>query len=243
LPAGAVLAVLVVIAPALAQQCPPGTHELSRTREGSKLTLQCACNEGSTAVGNACLKATDIADRLGPRLQGSWSKRETLVLAETLGRIDDPALRTWMIMHLSAFHRWPRDDGGQVSADGTGLKFRDSFFVPPMTDAMRDNLLAFEAGKSFWNATNAKMLADGRPMNVWFSSYFSGHAELLSDLRHSTVRGADLGWVVDPDMVSGFADLFRAEALHMKLPKDAPGAGDWRQARDDFRSHVLPLIR
>ena len=194
-------------------------------------------------MGNACLKTADIADRIAARLRGNWSKSETAALAEALGRIDDPSLRTWMILHLSAFQRWHRDDGGQVSADGTGLKFRDAFFAPPMTDAMRDNLLAFEAGKSFWNATNAKALSDGRPMNVWFSGYFSEHAGLLSDMRHSTVRGANLGWVVDPDMISGFADLFRAEALNMKPRKGSARANEWQKARDDFRTRVIPLIR
>ncbi|MBI4963710.1 MAG: hypothetical protein HY913_10590 [Desulfomonile tiedjei] len=130
----------------------------------------------------------------------------------------------------------PPDKG--ITADGTVLKFKGHFFQN--NPAKRDNLIAFEAGKVFWNRMKDRAVGDGRSLGRWFSDELAGNNSAIKAMQAARHGGDDLSELDDWDTASQFAYVFRAQALGLKKPRHS---GEWDEVIDEFRENVNPLLK
>ncbi|MBI4962472.1 MAG: hypothetical protein HY913_04285 [Desulfomonile tiedjei] len=137
----------------------------------------------------------------------------------------------------------PPDKG--IAADGGALKFKDHFFSH--SPAKRESLLAFEAGKVFWNIMKDKTVEDGQTLEQWFRHQWSGRETVIAEMKRARHKGEGLSdprdikrTIADPEMNSQFACVFRAQALGLRNSKDSD---EWEEVIEEFRENVHPLLR
>ncbi|MBI2296297.1 MAG: hypothetical protein HYU76_09770, partial [Betaproteobacteria bacterium] len=81
---------------------------------------------------------------------GNWDEKEKKLVNDALRGLKDGNLRNW-ITASAQLNRFKDNAFSPLTASGSVLRFKDGFFLGDITVANRENLIAFEAGKVFWN--------------------------------------------------------------------------------------------
>lgn len=149
-----------------------------------------------------------------------------------LQAVAESELKNWITGYVQ-LERFRRDDFGPITANGSTLRFKNGFFSNNLTGAKRENLLAFEAGKVFWNTMRHKRVKAGGTLEQWFIGYSSRHSSIIADMKTAAHKNVGLSELGDIDTASQFAYVFRARALQLNKASD----------RLDFDEHVNPLLR
>jgi hypothetical protein len=182
-------------------------------------------------------KQDEARNRLKKELQkykwsGNWKLEEQELVHNTLRRLKDKTIRDWITVNvLFEFN----DDPGQQKispwAGNATLVFTKDFFSRVKTNAGRDNLIAFEAGKAFWN----NKMAGNQTVVTWFSNYSVDHSSLISNLKNAELQ-KDLSFIKDPpgEVPSAFGYVFGAQALGLQLDETA---------QNEFKVRIAPLLQ
>jgi hypothetical protein len=120
------------------------------------------------------------------------------------------------------------------------LKFRGVFFTD-ITDARRENLLAFEGGRVFWNLVKNKPLKTGGTVESWWNAFYGDHSSIW-EMKAAMHKGDALGELSDNDPGAMMAYVFRAEALGLEKPADSAARRDWEEVARAFDQHVGNLL-
>jgi hypothetical protein len=130
-----------------------------------------------------------------------------------------------------------RDDLGQQNmispwASDAALIFNDYFFSRNISNARRENLITFEAGKAFW----LHNVAGNRTLNSWFINYHTQQLPVIERLAKAKHQKEDLSFIYDKpqEMSSAFGYLFLAQALGLKLDKTS---------HKEFELRIAPFLR
>jgi len=170
---------------------------------------------------------------------GSWNDGDRRVVAESLRALKDADLQAWLSGRAEK-NRYKADNFSPITANGTTLRIKDGFFQEPK--ARRENLLAFEGGKVFWNAMKDQRLPDGATLESWFIQYASAHLGAIGEMKGAKHDGVDFSGLGDFDTTSQFAYVFRTQALQIARPAGRTGQEEWDRMTREFRSRVLPLV-
>jgi hypothetical protein len=165
---------------------------------------------------------------------GNWDKTEKTSAQHALGRFMDATLRNWIAANVQ-FKRVAPDGVSALSVAGSQLRFKDGFFASSKTDAGRENLLAFEAGKAYWETMKDKPDEAGKTLQSWFMDL---PASMFSSMKNAKHGGESLAWVADPDSASQFSHVFRAQALQLDKPKDPQARREWERVLREFRARI-----
>jgi hypothetical protein len=222
--------------------CTVGNQCLARTSARVCSDGEHYCGEGSRCAENNQCFAVSQAQPLGIDFTGTWSDREKGVVSDLLRGFKDESLRDWIEAQAEA-NRFKANNFGSISVNGSTLRFRDGFFQEK--PARRENLLAFEAGKAFWNSNKDRQLGDGKTLESWFFAYSAVHGSVITDMKVAKNQGGDdLSTLGDFDAVSQFAYMFRAQALQLARPAAARSSQkEWESVSKEFRARIAPLSR
>lgn len=175
-----------------------------------------------------------------PKWTGKWNETEMEVVDRALQGFKGSELKNWIARKIS-FERFKRDTFGPLTANESTLRFKDDFFSSDLTDAGRENLLAFEAGKVFWNEMKDKPVEPERKtLERWFNSY--GHSSVTEAMQAAAHNGETLSGLGDLDVASQFGYIFRAKAIEVDKSSDAIERQKWDAVIHDFDTHVGPLL-
>lgn len=172
--------------------------------------------------------------------KGEWDKEEKDKVHEALSGFKDGKLKNWIAKNAEfnrdkTFSSIPRPAMG---ADKSVLNFNDDFFSNDITnadgsrvknpDARRENLIAFEGGKVFWN----HMKDSQRDKLIDLAKR---HGSVISQMKAANHENENLKWLADyGDYQSMFAYVFRAKALQLDKPKDKKGKQEWGDVIEEF---------
>lgn len=165
---------------------------------------------------------------------GNWDKKEKELVRSALSRLKDKKIRDWIAANVR-FEL--RDDPGQQDmispwAGNATLIFNNYFFSRGSTNARRENLIAFEAGKAFW----LNKVVGNRTFNAWFSKYSADHLSLIRRLVNAKHQQEDMSFIYDDpqESSSAFGYVFRAQALGLQLDKTA---------QNEFEVRIAPFLQ
>ena len=171
---------------------------------------------------------------------GNWSDRDKQLVNESLRGLKDADLRSW-IGSKAELNRFKADNFSPLTANGSTLRFKDGFFQEQ--PARRENLIAFEAGKVFWNSMKDRRLADGSTLESWFVAYSGARGYVIADMKAARHKGDDWSGLGDLiDAPSQFGHVFRAQALQLTRPGGRGSQQEWDRFTSEFRTRVNPLL-
>jgi len=165
---------------------------------------------------------------------GKWENKEKEFVRSALSRVKDSKIRDWIAANVRFELRDDPGQQGMVSpwaGNGT-LVFNNYFFSKDITNAGRENLIAFEAGKALWINK-----VEGNPtLQDWFSQYSDDHQSTIRRLASAKHQGEDLSFIYDDpqETSSAFGYVFRAQALGLQLDKTV---------QHEFEVRIAPLLR
>lgn len=228
----AVATVLSLVSGAYAQtdpNCPYPNSTVNKAKSKPPHYV-CDCNSGFHPVAGACVTL---------RLSGPWKPDEAKRLASALGAVKNDEIRSWLANRLE-FVRYKADSFSPITAFGGIVRVKDGFFAME-NRYERENLVAFESGKAFWDQMK------NRNLEGWFRGYQTRNVAMMADLRitlHGRTSGKDgkskpvsmSAYGDTIDYHSSFGHYFRAEALQLSAPK-------WKREMDEFRAKIIPLVR
>jgi len=135
-------------------------------------------------------------------------------------------------------------------AGDSKLIFTRSFLAESVP--MRENLIAFEAGKVFYANMKNKPVGEGKTLSQWFAGFASEHADAIQNMKDAknqtggipteglgTVMIADPAW----EGTSAFGYIFRAQALQLEKPKDKKAQEEWDKTVSEFQKNINPLLQ
>jgi len=202
---------------------------------------------GSGVTVNGTISGTGrVEGASSAQWSGNWNGGEKTLVQSALSTFQDAGLKNW-IASVPQLNRYKNDNFDPVTANGTALRFKDDFFSDAKTNpARRDNLIAFEGGKVFWNMMKDRPVAGGRTLEAWFKSYIDQHQTALSEMkaaRHQNGQYSEsLSYISDfIDPASQFGQVFRAQALNLEKPTQAQT--EWNAVLREFQAHVQPLLQ
>lgn len=171
-----------------------------------------------------------------------WRSEDRVVVVDVLRGMKDAELMDWMATHVQ-FGRFPDDNVSPLSASGAMLRFKDVYFDRRTSPAQRENLLAFEGGKVFYETMKEVSLEDGRTFERWFLGYYPAHSSVISDMSEARHEGQPLGTTDFVDAHSAFGHLFRAQALELERPIGQDRQKDWDEVQQAFRQRLDQVMR
>lgn len=172
---------------------------------------------------------------------GKWDENEKKLVNNTLRGLKDGKLRNWIAANVQ-FNRSKPDGVSPLSVNGSVLNFKDDFFTKS-TNAKRENLIAFEAGKAFWNSMKDKPVGEGKTLETWFIGYYGGHFSAIGDMHTAKHGNEDLPTTDRLDAPSSFAHIFRAQVLQMNRPKEPKAQQEWNTVIREFRRRIDQLLQ
>lgn len=172
----------------------------------------------------------------------NWRSEDRDVATAALRGLKDATLRDWMAAHVQ-FGRFPDDNVSPLSASGAMLRFKDVYFAQSTPPAQRENLLAFEGGKVFYETMKDVRLEDGRTFERWFLGYYPAHTSVIADMSAARHGGQPLGTSDFVDAHSAFGHLFRAQALELELPSGHSRQEAWNEVQQTFRQGLDQVMR
>lgn len=181
---------------------------------------------------------------------GRWTANETNLVWRSIETWQDKELRDWTYNSAAKVRTEGVSDStalvgsgrtrlaanNMISANGTNLTFKSGFFVESVDEAVRANLVAFEAGKVAWATIGAHGAGANADLEKWFQSFIAAHPGLIHEIHAAAYGGRDLSGLGDQDTPSGFGYVFSARALGL-------GGKRWEGALQEFHGHVFPLLR
>lgn len=173
---------------------------------------------------------------------GSWSDGDRQIVNQSLNGLKDADLRKW-IATRAELNRYKTDTFSPITANGSTLRFKDGFFQEQ--PARRENLIAFEAGKVFWNAMKERQVKDPADPNrtttleEWFSANANGR--VIAEMKKAKHGGVDFSQLGDIDAPSQFGYMFRTQALQI-APPGGSSRQEWDRSTRAFRAVVNPLL-
>jgi len=171
---------------------------------------------------------------------GNWSDADKGAVSTALDAIKDSELRDWIVTHAE-LNRFKDDNFSPLTAFNSTLRFKDGFFGEK--PARQENLLAFEAGKVFWNQMKNRTLGSGQTLEAWFIAYSGGNASIIAEMRMAKHGGDDMSSYADlADAPSQFGHIFRASALRLERTSGA-SQQDLDRVAGEFRARIGPLLR
>lgn len=172
----------------------------------------------------------------------TWQSADHDVARAALRGIQNEDLMVWMAAHVE-FGRFADDHVSPLSAAGSMLRFKDSYFDARTPPAQRENLLAFEGGKVFYETMKNVQIGDGRTFERWFLGFYPSRSSVISEMSTTSHRGQPLGTSDLIDAHSAFAHLFRAEALALPRPKGYWQRQAWEAAQQEFLQYLDLAMR
>jgi len=175
---------------------------------------------------------------------GIWDKKEKDKVQDSLGGLKDRELRNWIDANAE-FDRAKPDGVSPLSAHGSVLRFKDDFFsgTTKRDNGRRKNLIAFEAGKVFWNSMKDKPVGGGKTLELWFTGYVGGNFSVIGDMHKAKHGNEDLPTSDRLDVSSSFAHIFRAQVLELDKPKEQRAQQKWDEVIGEFRTRIDRLLR
>jgi predicted nucleic acid-binding Zn-ribbon protein len=173
---------------------------------------------------------------------GTWADHDRVVVNQALQGWKDERLRAWLAENAQ-LNRFTKDTFSPITASGSELRFKDGFFSEQLRGARRENLLAFEAGKVFWNTMKDQPIGEGRTLETWFANYATEHDSVIQDMRGAKHLSEDLAWVTDYDTASQFAYIFRAQTIELERPAAQNARQQWEGVMHDFRTRIYGLLQ
>jgi len=192
------------------------------------------------AAGQRVKPAAKKADQAIAKWSGNWNEKEKekKLIRNIVRKFKDKELRDWIAANME-FKRSKPDGVSPISASGSALKIKDDFFLK--TPGEQVNLLAFEAGKVFWNIVKGEQTL----MNWWFS-YDNKYHSVIAKMKRAKYgdRGEDLSKVSDPlfEHYSGFGYVFRAVVLPLDEPKELSELQEWNNAVNEFKVQIKKVL-
>jgi hypothetical protein len=177
----------------------------------------------------------------------AWQAEKNIVAMakDALQAFKDQGLKNWVVKNVGIEIRTGPGQQDRISpwAGNFKLIFTKRFLTE--TAAMRENLMAFEAGKVLWVSMIDKSVGRDELLKTWFANFFTDHQAIIEDMhaaKHQNEGLSDIG-VVDPPWDSGstFGYIFRAQAL--QLPEGQEAQPEWKKAIREFQAHINPLLR
>lgn len=176
-----------------------------------------------------------------PDWTGKWDKTERGAVTNALKGFQDTELKNWITRNVH-FDRFTRDNFSPITANESTLRFKAGFFSSDLTDDGRESLLAFEAGKVFWNEMKSKAVKPGgETLEHWFANY--GHSSVTEEMKAAPHNKSKLSGLGDLDTPSQFAYIFRAKAIKLDKPSDPSARQRWDAVIHDFDTHIGPLLK
>jgi len=183
----------------------------------------------------------DIMPSNEPDWTEKWDKTEMRAVKNALAGFQDTELQNWIAGNVH-FERFTRDNFSPITANESTLRFKAGFFSSDLTEDDRASLLAFEAGKVFWNEMkNRAVKPGGETLEHWFNNY--GHSSVTEEMQAAAHHKSKLSGLGDLDTASQFGYIFRAKAIELDKPGDAIARQQWNVVIRDFEAHVGPLLR
>lgn len=171
-----------------------------------------------------------------------WGDEDQDIAVDALRGMKDETLRNWLAAHVE-FGRFPDDKVSPLSASGSTLRFKDAYFARNLEPAQRENLLAFEGGKVFYEMTKDVPVAGGQTFERWFFGFYGAHMAVISDMAAASHQGQSLGTSDLLDAHSAFGHLFRAQALELDIPAGYERRGEWDDVQREFGAQLERLVR
>ncbi|MDI6891249.1 MAG: hypothetical protein QMC83_10005 [Thermodesulfovibrionales bacterium] len=171
-----------------------------------------------------------------------WDENEKKLVSKTLRGLKDGKLRNWIAANAK-FGRYKYDGVSPLSVSGSVLRFKDDFFSGVITDAKRENLVAFEAGKVFWNIMKDKPVEGDKTLERWFVDYVSRHSSVIWEMKRAKHKNEDFSGIGDIDTTSQFAYIFRAQALKLDRPKEPNTQQKWNTVIREFQTRIDQLLQ
>jgi len=185
-------------------------------------------------------------------LDNYWGTGEKEMIQNALSRLKDRKIRNWIATNVQ-FVRFkymvPSNFPDYMSSGASLLRFKDGFFLGNTTDARRENLIAFEAGKAFYLSMKDQPAEGGKPLRTWFEDFSGLHDKVIVEMKAAKHHDANyhnegLSFIQDyADPESRFGYIFRAQALQLDNPKSQLERQEWDEVILEFRKHVDPLLR
>lgn len=172
----------------------------------------------------------------------NWSGKDRDAAVDVLRGMKDVQLMDWMAANVQ-FGRFPDDNVSPLSASGSMLRFKDVFFDSSTSPAQRENLLAFEGGKVFYETMKDVPIDGGQTFERWFMGYYPAHGSVISDMSKARHNGQPLGTSDLIDAHSAFGHLFRAQALELDKPIGYWKQKDWDAVQQTFKQHLDQVMR
>ena len=183
----------------------------------------------------------DMTSSNDPYWAGKWDKAQMRAAKKALEGFQDIELKKWVTDRVR-FERFTRDNFSPITAYESTLRFKAGFFSGDRTDDDRASLLAFEAGKVFWNEMKDKAKQPGgETLGHWFYNY--GHSSVIEEMKAAPHKTSKLSTLGDLDTASQFAYVFRAKAITLNKPNASIGRQRWNAVISDFDSYIGPLLK
>jgi hypothetical protein len=126
--------------------------------------------------------------------------------------------------------------------NGSELMFTDYFLSKSRAD--RENLVAFEAGKVFYERIKDRPVKEWGSFDAWFSHFASKNEALIEQMRsatHGDRNFVNLGLADIADNRSSFAFIFRVQAF--RLPEGQEMPKKWKEVIKGFRTRMDPFLQ
>lgn len=183
-----------------------------------------------------------VRDVVVANWSANWGTTDAGLAKVALGGFEDAGLMNWLAAHAN-FGRYPDDGTSPLSVSGSTLRFKDRFFAAGTSPAQRENLVAFEGGKLFYNRMKDTPLQGGGTLGSWFRGYYGGHTSIIEEMM-DTKHGDEAVHTTDfYDEHSRFASVFRSQALQLEKPKGYWEKKEWEDVMREFKlrmDQVLP---
>jgi hypothetical protein len=193
-----------------------------------------------------------------------WKPEEKEMVYALLNRLKPGPLRDWIGANIvfnradiSASPNLPISSNDMISMSGSTLNFKNSFFsVSEVKDidggkikgeglnARRESLVAFEAGKAFYDTMENAPVGDGKNLSGWTDDYRGKQGSTISAMRTAQYRKDNFAGATN-DVAKNhdvFGYLFRAELLKLDKPKEQAAQQKWDAAIRDFDKQIRPLL-
>ncbi|MBE7494369.1 MAG: hypothetical protein HS117_05460 [Verrucomicrobiaceae bacterium] len=217
-----------------------------RRRDLAKLASETAACSAAVKKFNADVEALvpspPAGDPSAASWTGHWEVAENKKALAALSAFKDARLKEWVEQKAPKDRvpgtpsSLPPAASDMISANGTLLTFKNGFFDSRASDAKRENLLAFEAGKVLWSAGMTRKVDQDRSLENWFKDFLRANPGLVEELKAEQHQGEGLSELGDlADTQSQFAHVFRAKALGL-------GSKERQSALALFENKISPLL-
>lgn len=171
----------------------------------------------------------------------NWKSTDQDLVYSTLRGITSLDLKEWMAANVM-FGRYPDDGTSALSASGSTLRFKDRFFSAGTSLAQRENLIAFEGGKVFYDKMKDMPLKSGGTLGSWFRTYYYRHTAMIEMMKETRHRDEEFSTTDLYDEYSRFAHVFRAKALQLHKPEGQREQREWDEVMREFQMHLDQVL-